>query len=146
MTMNQRSGTTIHEIAHEIYRVSTPVMAAPGSFTFNQHLVVDDEPLLFHTGPRGLFPQTREAIERVIPVTRIRHIGFSHDKFPPKGVEVVSWYIMMGIGPVVTVRLPAEQLRAVNRAIEESAWGAYRTEFYATYDYKPIWETARPTR
>jgi hypothetical protein len=69
------------------------------------------------------------------------------EKFPPKGVDVVSWYIMMGIGQVVTVRLPAEQLRAVNRAIEESAWGAYRTDFYATYDYKSIWEASRaPTK
>jgi hypothetical protein len=63
-----------------------------------------------------------------------------YEKFPPKGVEIVSWYIAMGIGQVVTLRLPAEMLRAVNRSIEESAWGAYRTEFYATYDFKPIWE------
>jgi hypothetical protein len=57
--------------------------------------------------------------------------------FPPPGVEVVSWYVMMGIGQVVTLRLPASKLREVNRAIENSAWGAYRTEFYATYDFKP---------
>jgi hypothetical protein len=63
-----------------------------------------------------------------------------YDKFPPTGVEVVSWYIAMGIGQVVTLRLPAEMLRAVNRSIEERAWGTYRTEFYPTYDYKPIWE------
>ena len=63
--------------------------------------------------------------------------------FPPEGVEIVSWYVMMGIGQVVTLRVPAEKLRAVNRAIEERAWGTYRTEFYATYDYKPIWEAAR---
>ena len=63
-----------------------------------------------------------------------------YEKFPPKGVEIVSWYIAMGVGQVVTLRFPAEMLRAVNRSVEESAWGAYRTEFYATYDYKPIWE------
>ena len=57
--------------------------------------------------------------------------------FPPQGVEVVSWYVMMGIGQVVTLRLPASKLREVNRAIENSAWGAYRTEFYPTYDFKP---------
>jgi len=68
-----------------------------------------------------------------------------YEKFPPKGVEVVSWYIAMGIGQVVTLRLPAEMLRAVNRSVEESAWGAYRTEFYPTY--KPIWEAMpKPTR
>jgi hypothetical protein len=58
--------------------------------------------------------------------------------FPPAGVEVVSWYVMMGIGQVVTLRLPAPRLREVNRIFETMAWGAYRTEFYPTYDYKPI--------
>ncbi len=65
------------------------------------------------------------------------------DKFPPPGVDVVSWYVMMGIGQVVTLRVPAEHLRAVNRTVEQNAWGAYRTDFYPTYDYKPIWEAQR---
>nr|WP_087086462.1 hypothetical protein [Caballeronia catudaia] len=56
--------------------------------------------------------------------------------FPPPGIEVVSWYVMMGIGQVVTLRVPADRLREVNRAIETTAWGGYRTEFYPTYDYK----------
>ena len=63
--------------------------------------------------------------------------------FPPEGVEVVSWYVMMGIGQVVTLRLPASRLREVNRAIENTAWGSYRTEFYPTYDYKAIAEQQR---
>jgi hypothetical protein len=58
--------------------------------------------------------------------------------FPPAGVEVVSWYVMMGIGQVVTLRLPASRLREVNRIIENQAWGAYHTEFYPTYDYKAV--------
>jgi hypothetical protein len=58
--------------------------------------------------------------------------------FPPEGIEVVSWYVMMGIGQVVTLRLPASRLREVNRIFENTAWGAYRTEFYPTYDYKAI--------
>lgn len=58
--------------------------------------------------------------------------------FPPAGVEVVSWYVMMGVGQVVTLRLPASRLREVNRIIEDNAWGAYRTEFYPTYDYKAV--------
>jgi opacity protein-like surface antigen len=61
-----------------------------------------------------------------------------YEKFPPKDVEVVSWYVMMGIGQVVTLRFPAERLREVNRAVEQSAWGGYRTEFYPTYDYKNV--------
>ena len=63
--------------------------------------------------------------------------GF-YKAFPPDGVEVVSWYVMMGVGQVVTLRLPASRLREVNRVIENSAWGAYHTEFYPTYDYKAV--------
>jgi hypothetical protein len=63
--------------------------------------------------------------------------GF-YKAFPPEGIEVVSWYVMMGIGQVVTLRLPASRLREVNRIIENSAWGAYHTEFYPTYDYKAV--------
>lgn len=63
--------------------------------------------------------------------------GF-YKAFPPEGVEVVSWYVMMGIGQVVTLRLPASRLREVNRIFETAAWGAYRTEFYPTYDYRAI--------
>ena len=58
--------------------------------------------------------------------------------FPPPGVEVVSWYIMMGVGQVVTLRLPASRLREVNRVLETTAWGAYHTDFYPTYDYKAV--------
>jgi hypothetical protein len=64
-------------------------------------------------------------------------------KFPPDGVEVVSWYVMMGIGQVVTLKLPAGQLRAVNLAIEQNAWGAFETEFYPTYDFRPIWQAIK---
>jgi flavorubredoxin len=72
--------TTVHEIASGIYRISTPVSptAIPGGFTFNQFLVVDQEPLLFHTGMRTLFPVVREAVARVLDPARLRWIGFSH--------------------------------------------------------------------
>jgi hypothetical protein len=63
--------------------------------------------------------------------------GF-YKAFPPPGVEVASWYVMMGVGQVVTLRLPASRLREVNRIFETMAWGAYHTEFYPTYDYKAI--------
>lgn len=61
--------------------------------------------------------------------------GF-YKAFPPKGMEVVSWTVAMGIGQVITLRLPASRIREVNRVLEDTAWGAYRTEFYPTYDYK----------
>ena len=75
---NPETGTRIDEVTDRIYRISTPVQKLPGGFSFNQYLIDDDEPLLFHTGPRKLFPLVREAIGRVMPVERLRHIGFSH--------------------------------------------------------------------
>jgi hypothetical protein len=72
----------------------------------------------------------------------LKQTGFK-EKFPPAEVEVVSWYVMMGIGQVITLRFPAEKLRDVNLAIEHGAWGAYRTEFYPTYDYLPVWKASR---
>lgn len=63
--------------------------------------------------------------------------------FPPKGVEIVSWNVMMGIGQVVTLKFPAEKLRDINRAIETTAWGVFQTEFYPTYDFLPIAEKIR---
>ena len=73
---------------------------------------------------------------------QLKEQGF-YKAFPPPGVQVVSWYVMMGIGQVVTLRVPAEKLREVNRAIENTAWGGYRTEFYPTYDYKAAAEQMR---
>jgi flavorubredoxin len=72
--------TNVHEIADGIYRISTPLPpeVMPGGFTFNQYLVVDEEPLLFHTGPRGLFASVRDAVARVLPPERLRWISFSH--------------------------------------------------------------------
>jgi len=71
--------TTIDEIATGIYRLSTFVsQIGPTGFTFNQFLLDDDEPLLFHTGHRAMFPDVRTAIEQVMPVDRLRWITFGH--------------------------------------------------------------------
>jgi hypothetical protein len=70
---------------------------------------------------------------------QLRAQGF-YKAFPPPGIEVVSWYVMMGIGQVITLRVPAERLREVNRSIEQTAWGGYHTEFYPTYDFKQVGE------
>ncbi|MEX3786755.1 hypothetical protein [Paraburkholderia sp. BR14374] len=75
---------------------------------------------------------------------QLREQGF-FKTFPPPGIEVVSWYVMMGIGQVVTLRVPASRLREVNRAIESTAWGGYHTEFYPTYDYKAQAQQMRAT-
>ena len=72
--------TKINEIADGIYRLSTftPEVAPPAGFTFNQFLVMADEPLLFHCGSRGMFGSVRSAIATLMPVERLRWISFSH--------------------------------------------------------------------
>src|SRR6478672_455312 len=80
MITNSQSGTNIHEVADGIYRVNTPVglPGDVGQFNFNQYLILDDAPMLFHTGLRALFPLVREAIDSVMPVERLRYVGLSH--------------------------------------------------------------------
>ena len=76
---NKQSGTNVHEVAEGIYRINTPVVIeGAGGFSFNQYLIADDEPLIFHTGPRKMFPLVREAVASVLPVDKLRYIAFSH--------------------------------------------------------------------
>jgi flavorubredoxin len=77
---NQESRTSIDEIEDGIYRISTPIppAVAPGGFSYNQYLVLDDSPLLFHTGPRRMFPLVSQAISAVVPIARLRYLGLSH--------------------------------------------------------------------
>jgi flavorubredoxin len=71
--------TSVDEIADGIYRISTPVTFPDGAgFTFNQYLIKADQALLFHTGPRRMFPRVRDAVGRVLPVGRLRYVGLSH--------------------------------------------------------------------
>jgi flavorubredoxin len=72
--------TTVNEIAEGIYRLSTFVadIAPPAGFTFNQFLILGEAPLLFHTGPRRMFPLVREAVARLIPPETLRWISFGH--------------------------------------------------------------------
>jgi flavorubredoxin len=72
--------TKINEIANGIYRLSTFVgeIAPPTGFTFNQFLILGDEPLLFHTGLRRMFPVVRSAVARLIAPEQLRWITFGH--------------------------------------------------------------------
>jgi flavorubredoxin len=79
MITNAASGTNLHEIAPGIYRINTPVQVPGGpEFNFNQYLVKDEQPLVFHTGARGLFPLVSEAIGKVLPLSSIRYVAFAH--------------------------------------------------------------------
>lgn len=88
MITNSQSRTNIQEIADGIYRINTPVdLPGGGAFSLNQYLVVDEAPLLFHTGPRQLFPLVHEAIAAVMPVERLRYIGLSHFEADESGAQ-----------------------------------------------------------
>src|SRR5688572_16524688 len=90
--------TRIDEVADRTYRISTsipPDPTMPSGFTFNQFLLVDDEPLLFHTGMRKLFPQVRDALASVMPVDRLRWISFSHHECDETGA-LTEW---LGVAP-----------------------------------------------
>jgi glyoxylase-like metal-dependent hydrolase (beta-lactamase superfamily II) len=85
--------TRIDEITDGIFRISTPVPPnpeIPPGFTFNQFLILDDEPLLFHTGMRKLFPAVREAVARVMPVDKLRWVSFSHHECDEDGA-LAEW-------------------------------------------------------
>jgi flavorubredoxin len=76
---NSQAGTNVHEVADGIYRINTPVVIpGGGGFSFNQYLIADDAPLLYHTGPRKMFPLVREAVASVLAVERLRYITLSH--------------------------------------------------------------------
>ena len=70
--------TTVTEIADGIYRLSTLSDAVPGGFTFNQFLLKGDDPLLFHTGPKGLFEPVSEALTTIVPMETLRWVSFGH--------------------------------------------------------------------
>jgi flavorubredoxin len=79
MVTNRESGTNVQEIADGIYRINTPVTLPNGDgFSFNQYVILDEEPMLFHTGLRKLFPLVREAVASLLPIENLRYIGFSH--------------------------------------------------------------------
>ena len=107
--------------ASRVAAQAVPDVAHPGTFLMTIFLKHDESKPL---------PQINAELQQN---------GWYRD-FPPPGAEIVSWYVMMGIGQVVTLRIPADKLRDVNRVIESSAWGGYHTEFYPTYDYRQAWE------
>ena len=73
-------------------------------------------------------------------IEKIRTEQGFYENFPPEGVSVVNWFVVMGIGQMVVLELPASKLSAVNLAIERTAWKAFKSEMYPTYDLYPIME------
>jgi flavorubredoxin len=123
MITNPQSGTRIDEVATRIYRIHTPIALPVGHFNFNQYLIVDEQPLLFHTGPRQLFALVREAVDAVLPASSLRYIGFSHVEADESG-SLNDWLaiapqaepVCSRIGALVSV---ADLANRAPRALED---------------------------
>ncbi len=73
-------------------------------------------------------------------IEKIRTNQGFYENFPPEGVSIVNWFVVMGVGQMVVLELPASKLSAVNLAIERTAWKAFKSEIYPTYDLYPFIE------
>lgn len=147
MITNPASGTSIDEIADGIHRISTPVSVVPGGFTFNQYLIVDDEPLLFHTGLRRMFPLVREAIAAVMPVERLRWVAFSHYEADECGAlneflaAAPNALPLCGeIAALVSVADIADRPPRAMEDGEELSLGRHRVRWFATPHLPHAWE------
>src|SRR6516162_1814618 len=100
--------TKITEIADGIYRLSTyvPHIAPPAGFTYNQFLVLGDEPLMFHTGLRKTFPVNRDALSRIMPADRLRWIAFGHFEADECGA-MNEWLAVAPQASLLTVKSAA---------------------------------------
>jgi flavorubredoxin len=147
---NSETGTNVTEIEAGIYRISTPVPidSIPGGFTFNQFLIVDDEPLLFHTGLRQMFPLVLEAVTHVLgDVKRLRHVGFSHYESDECG-SLNDWLraspqatpVCSAIGAMVSVNDAAERPARGMMDGEELVIGTKRMRWLDAPNVPHNWE------
>jgi flavorubredoxin len=149
MITNSQSRTNVHEVAAGIYRINTPVGPPGGAaqFSFNQYLVMDDAPLLFHTGLRQMFPLVREAIEAVMPVAKLSYIGISHFEsdecgalnallaVAPQAVPVCSH-----IGALVSINDFADRAAQPLADGEELSLGRHRLRWFDTPQMPHGWD------
>jgi flavorubredoxin len=151
MVTNPQYGTRVDEIASGIFRISTPLPpdagGPPTGFSFNQYLVVDEQPLLFHTGPRRMFPLTREAIAAVLPPERLRFLGLSHYEadecgalnellaVAPEAAPVCSF-----VAALTSIQDQAARPPRVLRDGETLALGARRVRWFDTPHLPHGWE------
>jgi flavorubredoxin len=147
---NSQSGTNVAEVADGIYRINTPVVLddVAGGFSFNQYLVRDEQPLLFHTGPRRLFPLVREAVASLIPVERLRYVAFSHFEADECG-SLNDWLaaapqavaVCSAIGAMVSVNDVADRPAHVLRDGETLSLGARRVRWLDTPHLPHGWDS-----
>ena len=141
--------TTVDEIAPDIFRFSTLIPeVAPGGFSFNQFLVRDDDPFLFHTGMHQLFPLVSDAVARVVPLDRLRWIAFSHVEADECGAmndflsaAPAAEVVHSGLACMVSLNdLAARPPRPVDDG-EELDTGRHRLRFLATPHVPHNWES-----
>jgi len=145
---NSQTGTNVHEITDGIYRINTPVVFEDGAgFSFNQYLIMDDEPLLFHTGPRKLFPIVREAVASVLPVERLRYIAFSHVEADECGslnewlaVAPQSMPLCGTVAAMVSVQDLADRSPRALADNEVLSLGKHRVRWFDTPHLPHAWE------
>ncbi len=119
--------TTVDEIAPDVFRIATYVPEL--KFAFCEFLVRDDEPLLFHTGSRAMFPEVRDAVARVLDPTTIRWIGFSHYEADECG-SLNEWLALAPHAEPVCSRVGA--LVSVNDFASRPARGLVEDERFST--------------
>lgn len=144
---NKQSGTNVHEVADGIYRVSTPVTIPGGGFSFNQYLILDDEPLIFHTGPRKIFPLVLEAVASMLAPERLRHIAFSHVEADECG-SLNEWLaaapqsapLCGGIAAMVSIRDLADRLPRALADGESVSLGRHSVRWYDTPHLPHAWD------
>jgi flavorubredoxin len=147
MITNRQSGTNIQEIAAGIFRINTPVPMDMGQFSFNQYLIVDDEPMVFHTGLRQLFPLVREAIGAVMPIERLRYVALSHFESDECGalneflaVAPQSVPVCSRVAALVSVNdFASRPARALGDG-EELSLGTHRIRWFDTPHVPHAWE------
>jgi len=145
---NRQSGTNVHEISDGIYRINTPVVFESGNrFSFNQYLVVDDEPLLFHAGLRKMFPLVREAVASVLPPERLRYIAFSHVEADECG-SLNQWLAIApesvplcgAVAAMVSIQDLADRGPRALADDEELTLGKHRVRWFDTPHLPHAWE------
>jgi flavorubredoxin len=141
--------TRIDEIADGIYRISTaiPPDAMPGGFTFNQFLIAGEEPLLYHTGLRRTFFDVKAAIERVLPVAKLRHVAFSHYEADEcgtlnafLGLAKRAVPVCSEIAKMTSVDDTSERPARALKDGEELALGRHRVRWISTPHLPHAWE------
>ena len=148
MITNTQSGTNVQEIADGVYRINTPVSLPGGhQFNFNQYLIVDAAPMVFHTGMRGLFPLVSEAIRAVMPLERLRYLGLSH--FEADECGAINEFLAVApnavpvcgrVAAMTSVNDFADRLPKVLADKEELDLGHHRIRWFDTPHVPHAWE------